>query len=123
MISPLLAAAPVHSGGVLSSPAFPAILGVIGGLIIPGGNWLAKRWRRSGKISTTDADTLWAERRAMGQELRDEIASLRADLAAQRAETNNLRTELASRDAKIRSLENELKTVRRRLRSLEGEPS
>lgn len=124
MISPAFVAAamPVHSGGVLSSPAFPAILGVIGGLVIPGLNWMARRWRRSGRISTTDADTLWAERRAMGQELRDEIAGLRAELASQRAETNVLRVAVSDRDAKVRSLEAELKTVRRRLKSLEGEP-
>jgi flagellar motility protein MotE (MotC chaperone) len=124
VISSLLIAAAdtaARSGSFLSSPALPAILGVVGGLIIPAANWLGKRWRRTGRISSTDADTLWAERRAMGQELRDEIAGLRSELAAQRDETNKLRVELADRDARIRTLEAELKSVRRRLKSVEGE--
>lgn len=74
------------------------------GVVVTGAAAYAVATRRhSGKIGTTEAETLWAESQAMRKELRDEadicrreVAALREEMVAVRAEGVAMREELVA---------------------------
>lgn len=85
------------------NPAVPIILGVIGAAISGLVAYAVTLRQRSGRIATTEAETLWAESQGMRKELRDraeiletEVLSLRAELAALRIEGAAMREEMVS---------------------------
>lgn len=105
-------------------PYFFGFLGVLATAL--GGYFIAKR-SKSGRIGTTEAATLWAERTQMANEMRDELVRLRAviessatastaaviaaALAAQTAATEitNLRKEVADLKADLAELLTQIK--------------
>lgn len=64
------------------------------GVVVTGAAAYAVAMRqRSGKIGTTEAETLWAESQAMRKELRDEAENCRGEVAALREEMVTIRAE------------------------------
>ena len=85
------------------NPLVPVVLGVIGAAITGAVAYAVARRQRSGKIDTTEAETLWAEGQAMRRELRDEaetcrqeVLALRSEMVAVRAEASVMRQELVA---------------------------
>lgn len=84
-------------------PLVPIILGVLGTFISGVVVYVNTKRQYSGKIGTTEAETLWAESQAMRKELRDEsdncreeVASLRGEMVGVRAEGTAMREELVA---------------------------
>lgn len=78
-----------------------AIVGVLawvgpalGSLFTAGGAIMLARFRRSGRIATTDADKLWAAATEMRDELREEIKDLRDRLDTREDEIGSLRIQV-----------------------------
>jgi hypothetical protein len=67
---------------------------VIGSLVTASGAVMLARFRRSGRISTTDADKLWDAAEKMRSELRAEIGDLRTRLDARDDEIVSLRIQV-----------------------------
>ena len=85
------------------NPWVPVVLGVVGALVSAAGAYIIAKRQRSGRIDTTEAETLWAESQAMRTELRNraetleaEVIALRAELAAQRIESAAMREEMVA---------------------------
>lgn len=96
-----------HESGSTVNPAIPVILGVVGaGLSALAAYAIAKR-QRSGKIDTTEAETLWAEGQSMRQELRAETIELRQEIVALRAEAVAARNESSSMRVELSALREE----------------
>jgi hypothetical protein len=94
------------------SPIVPIILGTLGALLSALGAVAVTRRQRSGKIDTTEAETLWAEGQAMRRELRDEAIALRAEVVALRVESVAMRTESAAMRAELVVLREESVSLR-----------
>jgi hypothetical protein len=62
---------------VSSTTVLYAVISVFAAAIAAVGGYLSARRQRSGRISTTEAATLWAESDRMRHELRDEVIALR----------------------------------------------
>ena len=74
----------------------------------------------SGSIDTSDAATLWAESQAIRKDLRDEIVSLRAELASVRIEVIGLEKGKVIDHTKIVDLVAKIKELEARLKKLGG---
>lgn len=81
----------------------PVILGLAGAVISGFVAYIVARRQRSGRIDTTEAETLWAESQAMRKELRDEaencrgeVLALREEMVAVREEASVMRQELVA---------------------------
>lgn len=70
------------------------LVGIIPAVLTALVTWAVAKRSRSGKVATTEAETLWAESQAMRLELRNEVAALRAENLDLRAEVRNLRAEI-----------------------------
>ena len=85
------------------NPLVPVILGLAGAVISGAVAYVVSKRQRSGRIDTTEAETLWAESQAMRKELRDEaencrleVFALRSEMVAVRAEASVMREELVA---------------------------
>ncbi len=85
------------------NPTVPILLGVIGAVISGAVAFAVARRQRSGRIDTTEAETLWAESQAMRTELRNEaetcrgeVSALRTEMVAVRAEASVMREEMVT---------------------------
>lgn len=85
------------------NPLVPVILGVAGAAITGFVAYIVSKRQRSGRIDTTEAETLWAESQAMRTELRSEaencrgeVVILREEMVAVRAEASVMRSELVA---------------------------
>lgn len=80
---------------ILSVVAVFAWVGpALGSLFTAGGAIILARFRRSGRIATTDADKLWAAADQMRKELREEIKDLRDRLDTREDEIGTLRIQV-----------------------------
>ena len=86
------------------NPILPVIVGVIGAAITGLVAWSVAKRQRSGKIDTTEAETLWAEGQAMRHELREENFQLRTEVLALRAEITAWRVEAVALRVKVEAL-------------------
>lgn len=111
-------------------PASPLVasLGAIGVILTALVTWLIAKRLNSGRIDTTEADTLWAEGKAMRYELRAETITLRADIAQMHREATALRTEMRICHAEVIAMRDDCKQahlenarLRRRLAKCEKE--
>lgn len=75
------------------NPLVPVILGVAGAVISGVVAYVVSKRQRSGRIDTTEAETLWAESQAMRKELRDEAENCRGEVLILRTEMVAVRTE------------------------------
>lgn len=110
-----------------------ALIGIVGAVTTGVVTWLVARRQRSGRINTTEAETLWEERRLMAVEnreandriradllvTREELAATRKELAATREESAALRAELAASRIESAAVRNEIVTAHVRVRELE----
>lgn len=85
------------------NPWIPVVLGLLGAALSALAAYAIAKRQRSGKIDTTEAETLWAEGQSMRQELRaetvtlrEEVLALRSEAVAARNESSSMRVELAS---------------------------
>jgi len=88
------------------------VLGFIGVALGALVTWLVARRTKSGRIVTSEAETLWEEAREMRKELRAtadashrEHEQCKADLATQRRATADLDAEVTRLSARVRELE------------------
>lgn len=96
-----------------------AFLGLLGAAISAGvGVYVAKR-QRSGRIDTTEAQTLWTEGTNMRKELRDELIAVRAENTLLRDEQKALRAEVVGLREKTAAMEGELAALRAALTALQ----
>lgn len=85
------------------NPLVPVVLGLAGAVISGIVALRVAKLPRTGRIDTTEAETLWAEGQAMRKELRDEaencrgeVTALRTEMVAVRAEASVMRQELVA---------------------------
>lgn len=85
------------------NPWIPVVLGVLGAALSALAAYAIAKRQRSGKIDTTEAETLWAEGQEMRRELRaetvvlrSEVLALRSEAVAARNESSSMRLELAT---------------------------
>lgn len=72
---------------LLAANDFAAGLFVLAGIVVTAvGTWLVARRTKSGKITDSDADTLWEESTAMRRELREQVDALRGEISELKAE-------------------------------------
>lgn len=84
-----------------SQNVIAVVLGLLTMLGGGGVTWLVSRRKSSGRINTTEAETLWSESQKMRQELRDEVASLRIEAGNMRSDNDRLESELASAHSRM----------------------
>lgn len=116
----LLAAGVTSTGGV---PAWAYIAGGIGAAAITAiVSFLIARRTSSGRISTTEAATLWQESQTMRHELRDEVAkwqakaeTLEAKIDTLEQENTQLRLDALQCKQEAHRLSDELAEVQRQL--------
>lgn len=89
------------------NPWVPIILGVVGAVISGAVAYTIAKRQRSGRIDTTEAETLWAESQAMRKELRDEAEICRAEVSTLRTEMVAIRTESAAMREELVALRQE----------------
>lgn len=83
----------------------PALLGFAGVAIGTLCTWLVARRERSGRIATTEAETLWAEATKMREELREQV-QMNADAHARcEADLTVQRLAVAELERRVRELE------------------
>lgn len=111
-----------------------ALIGVAGAVAAAVVTWLVARRQRSGRVNTTEAETLWEERRLMAVDARadndrirkdllatrDELTATRLELAATRKESAALRVELAAARSEAAVVRNEIVDAHVRIRELEA---
>lgn len=93
------------------NPILPLVFGLVGALAAAVGAWAVAKRQRSGKIDTTEAETLWAEGQAMRKELREENLALRAEILALRAEVTAWRVEAVALRAKVDLLSRQVEAL------------
>lgn len=89
-----------------------ALLGALGAALASGATWVVAARQRSGRVGTTEAETLWAEGKQMRSELRDETVLLRAEVARMRVETLTLREEAIALRSEMSLLRSEAVLLR-----------
>lgn len=110
------------------NPWIPVVLGVLGAALSALAAYAIAKRQRSGKIDTTEAETLWAEGQAMRQELRaetvtlrEEVLALRTEAVAARNESSSLRVELATLRAESTETHKAMATLREECAALHAE--
>ena len=83
-------------------------------------SYLIARRNNSGTIDTSDAATLWAESQAMRKELRDEVVSLRTELAAVKKELIKANRENQISHSKIAKQISIIRSLEKRIKELGG---
>ena len=81
------------------------VLGAIGGIVASVLSFSAVRSLRSGRVATTDADTLWKQSQDLIDHLLNRVEVLELAMAG-------LRREVAEKDGRIEALSNELIALR-----------
>lgn len=106
----------------MSTIVLPLIFTFLSALVGALVTWMVARRRSSGKINTTEAETLWLEGQSMRADLRaeivslrDEVSSLRVELSSLRAEASILRTEADSAREALARCGTEVRRVRAQL--------
>ena len=89
------------------NPWVPVALGILGAAMSALAAYAIARRQRSGRIDSSEAETLWAEGQAMRQELRLETVQLRAEVLALRSEAVASRNESASMRIELATLREE----------------
>lgn len=112
----------------LIAPLTGAAAGFLTSAVTAIAGYMALRRKRSGVVSTTDADALWAESGSMRRDLQTEIARLREEIQQERHERerllaliDQLRTELDAERAAGRRLQGENTRLEVRVAELEDE--
>ena len=85
-----------------------ALAGLAGVGLTAFGAWWSVRHKSSGKVATTEAETLWAESQAIRRELRDEANNLRNRVTALEDETRKCHADAAQLRAKVAILERQV---------------
>lgn len=88
----------------------PVVVAFIAALATLAGTLYATRKQRSGEIRTTEAETLWAAAEQLREDYRNELASVRAELATVRVEVTRLQGEVATWMEKASRLQQEAAT-------------
>lgn len=94
------------------NPLVPLILGLIGAVVSGLAAYFVAKRQRSGKIATTEAETLWAEGAVMRQELRDETVALRAEVVTMRTESVTMRSEAVAMRLESAAMREEMIVLR-----------
>ena len=82
---------------------FVAVLALVGVIVTAFGGYIIAEHRRSGKIDTTDADTLWQEGKDLREFLKDRIKALEAEVKDLKLEVRELKLEVTSMRAELRT--------------------
>lgn len=98
--------------------ALIAALGTAVGVLV---QWLIARRKSSGKVQTTEAETLWAEGKQMRVELREETLALRAEAVMLRKEAAILREEAAALRLEMSAVRVETAVLRTSVATAEAE--
>jgi predicted RNase H-like nuclease (RuvC/YqgF family) len=81
---------------------FVAVLALVGVAVTAFGGYIIAKHQRSGKIDTTDADTLWQEGKDLREFLKDRIRALEAEVKDLKFEVRELKLEIAGLRAELR---------------------
>lgn len=103
------------------NPWIPVVLGVVGAALSALAAWAIAMRQRSGRIDTTEAETLWAEGQQMRQELRAETVVLREEVLALRSEAVAARNESSAMRLELATLREESLVTHRAMEALREE--
>lgn len=110
------------------NPWVPVILGVVGAAFSALAAYAIAKRQRSGKIDSSEAETLWAEGQQMRQELRaetvtlrEEVLALRSEAVAARNESSAMRLELATLREESTETHKAMETLRTECAALHAE--
>ncbi len=90
----------------------PQVLSAAGALLTAGLGFMAGRRIRSGRVSTTDADRLWAEAARLRADMGDQIAALRIQLVQKDERIEQLERTNRRQGERIDELERELASMK-----------
>ena len=105
----------------MSNGLWLAVVGMLGAAISPFLTYYITKRKSSGKISTTEADTLWAQAQELLTRYKQDIQDLRSEVAASRVEMEALRTELAELRREAAHWRQEAERFKEELAALGGE--
>lgn len=103
------------------NPIVPIAIGVVGAILSGVVAYTLASGQRSGRVATTEAETLWSELRAHTADITAEVKLLRAEAITTRQEAEAMRRELsASREESVR-LRAETEVTRAEMAALRSE--
>lgn len=90
------------------------LIAILAAIIAPAAAYLGVRFAKSGRVNTSEADTLWREAGAIRLELRADVAELRRLLEEARLEHAKCQSLLQQHSEKIHALEDEIARLKSR---------
>ena len=90
----------------------PEVIAAVGSLTTAAIGFFTGRHIRSGKVSTTDADRLWAEAGRLRADLTEELAAIRIEVHQKDERIQQLERENERLSGRVSELERELVTLR-----------